>query len=124
MEKFAGYGFNKSHSAAYAYLAVITAYLKAHYALEFISALLTSETGNTAKVVKYISECREMGIQVLPPDVNWSELTLAPVHSDKPGGSGYSLRVGRDQERRRAGGAVDREGSRGRWAFQVRVRVL
>ncbi len=60
MEKFAGYGFNKSHSAAYAYLAFVTAYLKAHYPLEFMSALLTSETGNTAKVVKYISECREM----------------------------------------------------------------
>ena len=61
MEKFAGYGFNKSHSAAYAYLAYVTAYLKAHYPLEFMSALLTSETGNTDKVVKYINECREMG---------------------------------------------------------------
>ncbi len=63
MEKFAGYGFNKSHSAAYAYLAFVTAYLKTHYPLEFMSALLTSETGNTAKVVKYINECREMGIR-------------------------------------------------------------
>ena len=62
MEQFAGYGFNKSHSAAYAYLAYVTAYLKAHYPLEFMAALLTSETGNTAKVVKYINECREMGI--------------------------------------------------------------
>ena len=59
MAQFAGYGFNKSHSAAYAYLAYVTAYLKAHYPLEFMSALLTSETGNTAKVVKYINECRE-----------------------------------------------------------------
>ena len=67
MEQFAGYGFNKSHSAAYAYLAYVTAYLKAHYPLEFMSALLTSETGNTDKVVKYINECREMGIPVLPP---------------------------------------------------------
>src|SRR6202030_3677099 len=73
MEQFAGYGFNKSHSAAYAYLAYVTAYLKAHYPLEFMSALLTSETGNAAKVVKYINECREMGIRVLPPDVNSSE---------------------------------------------------
>ena len=63
MEKFAGYGFNKSHSAAYAYLAYVTAYLKAHYPAEFMAALLTSETGNTAKVVKYINECREMGIR-------------------------------------------------------------
>src|ERR1035437_263463 len=55
MAQFAGYGFNKSHSAAYAYLAYITAYLKANYPVEFMSALLTSETGNTAKVVKYIN---------------------------------------------------------------------
>ena len=62
MEQFAGYGFNKSHSAAYAYLAYVTAYLKAHYPVEFMAALLTSESGNTAKIVKYINECREMGI--------------------------------------------------------------
>jgi DNA polymerase-3 subunit alpha len=78
MEQFAGYGFNKSHSAAYAYLAYITAYLKAHYGLEFMSALLTSETGNTAKVVKYINECRDMGIRVLPPDVNKSDKNFTP----------------------------------------------
>ncbi len=78
MAKFAGYGFNKSHSAAYAFLALVTAYLKAHYPLEFMSALLTSESGNTAKVVKYINECREMGIQVLAPDVNSSEFTFTP----------------------------------------------
>ncbi|HBY63644.1 MAG TPA: DNA polymerase III subunit alpha [Solibacterales bacterium] len=78
MEKFAGYGFNKSHSAAYAYLAFITAYLKAHYPVYFMSALLTSETGNTAKVVKYINECREMRIQVLPPDVNRSDFHFTP----------------------------------------------
>jgi DNA polymerase-3 subunit alpha len=78
MAKFAGYGFNKSHSAAYAYLAFVIGYLKAHYPVEFMSAVLTSETGNTAKVVKYINECREMGIQVLPPDVNRSELDFTP----------------------------------------------
>ncbi len=78
MEQFAGYGFNKSHSAAYAYLAYVTAYLKAHYPLEFMSALLTSETGNTDKVVKYINECREMGIPVLPPDVNSSHKDFIP----------------------------------------------
>jgi DNA polymerase-3 subunit alpha len=78
MEQFAGYGFNKSHSAAYAYLAYVTAYLKSHYPLEFMSALLTSETGNTAKIVKYINECRDMGICVLPPDVNHSELNFIP----------------------------------------------
>ncbi len=78
MEQFAGYGFNKSHSAAYAYLAYVTAYLKAHYPVEFLSALLTSETGNTTKVVKYINECRDMGIPVLPPHVNKSEKNFAP----------------------------------------------
>ncbi len=78
MEQFAGYGFNKSHSAAYAYLAYVTAYLKAHYPVDFLAALLTSETGNTAKVVKYINECRDMGIQILPPDVNASEWSFTP----------------------------------------------
>lgn len=72
---FAEYGFNKSHSAAYAYLAYITAYLKAHYPAHFMAALLTSEAerGATSQVVKYITECREMGIQVLPPDINASD---------------------------------------------------
>jgi len=78
MEQFAGYGFNKSHSAAYAYLAYLTAYLKAHYPVYFMAALLTSETGNTAKIVKYINECREMGIRVLPPDVNASDWSFTP----------------------------------------------
>jgi DNA polymerase-3 subunit alpha len=78
MEEFAGYGFNKSHSAAYAYLAYVTAYLKAHYPTEFMAALLTAETGNTAKIVRYISECAEMGIRVLPPDVNSSDWSFTP----------------------------------------------
>jgi DNA polymerase-3 subunit alpha len=78
MEQFAGYGFNKSHAAAYAYLAFVTAYLKAHYPVDFMAALLTSETGNTAKVVKYINECREMGITILPPDVNHSDWSFTP----------------------------------------------
>ncbi len=78
MEQFAGYGFNKSHSAAYAYLAFVTAYLKAHYRVDFMAALLTSETGNVAKVVKYINECREMKIRVLPPDVNASDCDFTP----------------------------------------------
>jgi DNA polymerase-3 subunit alpha len=78
MEQFAGYGFNKSHSAAYAFLAYVTAYLKAHYPVDFMAALLTSETGNTAKVVKYINECRDMGIKVEPPDVNFSDWSFTP----------------------------------------------
>ncbi len=86
MAKFAGYGFNKSHSAAYAYLAYLVAYLKVNHPLEFMSALLTSETGNTDKVVKYINDCREMGIKVLPPDINSSAFTFTPVTTgDAPG---------------------------------------
>jgi len=72
MEQFAGYGFNKSHSAAYALIAYQTAYLKANYSVEFMAALLTSEMADTDKIVKYIEECRAMGIEVLPPDVKES----------------------------------------------------
>ncbi len=77
--EFAGYGFNKSHSCAYALLAYQTAWLKTHYPVEFMAALLTSETGNTEKVVKYIRETRDMSITVLPPDVNSSDLFFTPV---------------------------------------------
>ncbi|MEW5945815.1 MAG: OB-fold nucleic acid binding domain-containing protein, partial [bacterium] len=70
MDKFAGYGFNKSHSAAYAYLAYQTGYLKANYPVEFMSALLTSVRGDIAKVSRYIEDCRRMGIEVALPDVN------------------------------------------------------
>src|SRR4030043_1698921 len=72
METFGRYGFNKSHSAAYALLAYHTAYLKTHYPIEFMAALLTSEAQNADKIVKYISECREMGIEILPPDISES----------------------------------------------------
>lgn len=74
MEYFAGYGFNKSHSAAYALVAYRTAWLKAHHPVHFMAALLTTEKGNTDKLVQYVNECREMGIPVLPPDVNASGL--------------------------------------------------
>ncbi|HKV25508.1 MAG TPA: DNA polymerase III subunit alpha [Candidatus Acidoferrum sp.] len=86
MEEFAGYGFNKSHSCAYALLAYQTAYLKTHYPVEFMAALLTSETGNAEKVVKYINEARGMSISILPPDVNESDLYFTPV--------GESIRFG------------------------------
>jgi DNA polymerase-3 subunit alpha len=72
MEKFAGYGFNKSHSAAYALVTYQTAYLKKNYPVEFMAALLTSVKDNTDKMASYIEECRRMGIEVLPPDVNES----------------------------------------------------
>ena len=74
MEFFAGYGFNKSHSTAYALLAYQTAYLKANYPWYFATALLTIEAQNTDKLATYLTECRERGIPVLPPDVNESQL--------------------------------------------------
>ena len=78
MAKFSGYGFNKSHSAAYALIAYQTAYLKTHYPVEFMAALLTSETSKPDSVVKYIGECREMGIPVEPPDVQVSGAQFTP----------------------------------------------
>ena len=72
MEKFAGYGFNKSHSAAYALISYQTAYLKAHYPVEFMAAMVTCEVSNTDKVIAHINASREMGIEVLKPDVNKS----------------------------------------------------
>jgi DNA polymerase III subunit alpha len=78
MAKFSGYGFNKSHSAAYALVAYQTAYLKTHYPVEFMAALLTSETSKPDNVVKYIGECREMGISVEAPDVQVSGAQFTP----------------------------------------------
>jgi len=79
MEQFAGYGFNKSHSAAYALLAYHTAWLKTHYPVEFMAALLTSETSKPENVVKYIGECRELGIAVVPPNVQVSAASFTPA---------------------------------------------
>jgi DNA polymerase-3 subunit alpha len=90
MEQFAGYGFNKSHSAAYAWLAYQTAYLKANYPGHFMAALLTSERANTDKIVQYIGECREMGIRVLPPDVNEAQKFFTVV----PRGEEADIRFG------------------------------
>jgi DNA polymerase-3 subunit alpha len=81
MEKFAGYGFNKSHSAAYSLLAYHTAWLKTHYPVEFMAALLTSETSKPENVVKYIGECREINIAVVPPDVQVSAATFTPAEN-------------------------------------------
>jgi len=78
LAKFAEYGFPKAHSAAYALLAYQTAYLKTHYPVEFMAAMLTSVTGSTDDVVKYINECREMGIRVEPPDINVSTANFTP----------------------------------------------
>lgn len=79
MEKFAGYGFNKSHSAAYALVTYHTAYLKTFYPVEFMAALLSTEANNTDNIVKYIAEARSMGIEVLPPTVNDSDKSFTVV---------------------------------------------
>ena len=79
IERFAGYGFNKSHSAAYAVVSWQTAWLKAHYPAEFMAALLSIEIGNTDKLPIYIAECREMDIEVRPPSVNESDVRFRPM---------------------------------------------
>src|SRR5205807_2075268 len=78
LEKFAGYGFNKSHSAAYGVISYQTAYLKAHYSVEFMAGLLSNEINNTDKISVFVGECKRMGIAILPPDINRSGLKFTP----------------------------------------------
>ncbi|MHC4111588.1 MAG: DNA polymerase III subunit alpha [Planctomycetota bacterium] len=82
IERFAGYGFNKSHSTRYAFIAYQTAYMKTHWPNEFMAALLTFEMDNTDKVVEYIAECAEMGIEVLAPDINESGVDFTPLYEN------------------------------------------
>ena len=79
IQKFAGYGFNKSHAAAYAVVCYQTGYLKAHYPMEFMAALMTTDMGNADKIVGYFTECRDLNIKVLPPDVNESHKNFTVV---------------------------------------------
>jgi len=83
LEKFAGYGFNKSHAAAYAIVAYQTAYLKANYPVEFFCAMMTNDMADTDKLAQYIAEAREFGIEVLQPDVNESGVYFAPARDGK-----------------------------------------
>jgi DNA polymerase-3 subunit alpha len=103
MDKFAGYGFNKSHAAAYALLAYQTAYLKTHYPVEFMAALLTSETSKPDSVVKYIGECREMGIRVEPPDVQVSGAQFTPQVTS----GGEAIRFGLAAVKNVGGNAIE-----------------
>ena len=127
MAKFSGYGFNKSHSAAYALVAYQTAYLKTHYPVEFMAALLTSETSKPENVVKYIGECKEMSISVEPPDVQVSGAQFTP--------HGAAIRFGLAAVKNVGGNAIDsiikaREEIGGRfssfWEFceKVDLRVM
>jgi DNA polymerase-3 subunit alpha len=94
LEKFAGYGFNKSHSAAYGLISYQTAYLKANYPVEYMAGLLSNEINNTDKISTFVGECKRMGIPILPPDVNRSglkfspEKTVAAVSDRRPGDDG------------------------------------
>lgn len=87
MTAFASYAFNKSHAAAYGVVAVQTAWLKAHYPVEFMAALMNSVTGNTDKVAYYIDTCKRLGIRVLPPDVDKSDVGFSV---DRSGGRRYA----------------------------------
>jgi DNA polymerase-3 subunit alpha len=100
MEKFAGYGFNKSHSAAYALLSYQTAYLKAHHPAEFMAAVLSADMEHTDKVVTLIKECSDMGLAVLPPDVNASRYEFAACGE-------HSIRYGLGAVRGVGAGAVE-----------------
>ncbi len=120
MEYFAGYGFNKSHSTAYAFLAYQTAYLKANYPWHFAAALLTIEAQNTDKLAMYLAECRERGIPVLPPDINESQLNFSVE-----AGTRRALRPDRDQGPGRRGDPVDpRRAHAARRAHPVAARAL
>ncbi|MGD0831365.1 MAG: DNA polymerase III subunit alpha [Terracidiphilus sp.] len=103
MEKFSGYGFNKSHSAAYALVAYQTAYLKTHYPVEFMAALLTSETSKPENVVKYIAECKEMGISVAAPDVQSSGAQFTPLLTPE----GEAIRFGLAAVKNVGGNAIE-----------------
>jgi len=103
MEKFAGYGFNKSHSAAYGLVSYQTAYLKTHYPVEFMAALLTSETSKPENVVKYIGECKEMGIKVEPPDVQVSGAQFTPHVTPE----GQAIRFGLAAVKNVGGNAIE-----------------
>ncbi len=94
IEPFAGYGFNKSHSVAYAMLAYKTAYLKAHYPVAFMAAMLNSELSSSDSIAKYLGECRNMGIGMLPPDINQSDFAFTVVGKDIRFGLGAVKGVG------------------------------
>ena len=94
IERFAGYGFNKSHSTRYAFVAYQTAYMKAHWPVEFMAALLTYEMDSTDKIVEYIGECQRMGIEVRAPDINESGVDFTPLYDDEDKSGQRVIRFG------------------------------
>jgi len=91
LEKFAGYGFNKSHSVAYGWISYQTAYLKANYPVDFMAAVLSNEISNTDKISIFVGECKRMGMSILPPDVNRSALKFLPERAGESAGIRYGL---------------------------------
>jgi DNA polymerase-3 subunit alpha len=91
LEKFAGYGFNKSHSAAYGLISYQTAYLKANYTVEFMAGLLSNEVNNTDKISVFVAECQRLGIAILPPDIDRSFLKFVPETESEKRGIRYGL---------------------------------
>jgi DNA polymerase-3 subunit alpha len=91
LEKFAGYGFNKSHSAAYGLISYRTAYLKANYPVEFMAGLLSNEVNNTDKIAVFVAECQRLGISILPPNINRSHLKFVPETQEERRGIRYGL---------------------------------
>ena len=99
LEKFAGYGFNKSHSCAYGLITYQTAFLKANYPVEFMAAVLSNEINNTEKISVFVNECKAMGIEILPPDINRSQIKFSPerlgdVSQNGRDGNGKAIRYG------------------------------
>jgi DNA polymerase-3 subunit alpha len=88
LEKFAGYGFNRSHSAAYAWVSYQTAYLKANYPVEFMAAVMSNEVSNTDKISIFVAECERLGIKILPPDLNLAGLKFEPAEVNNDGVEG------------------------------------
>src|SRR2546426_30105 len=134
LEKFAGYGFNKSHSAAYGVISYQTAYLKAHYPVEFMAGLLSNEINNTEKISVFVGECRRMGISILPPDINKSGLKFVPETQDGKMAIRYGLAAIKNvgeaamamsiQERERAGGYTSLEDFCGRIGTRIANRKM
>src|SRR5205823_15737 len=134
LEKFAGYGFNKSHSAAYGVISYQTAYLKSHYPLEFMAGLLSNEINNTDKISIFVGECKRMGVAILPPDINKSGLKFTPESHDGKMAIRYGIaaikNVGESamqmsiEERQRAGEYTSLEDFCGRIGTRIANRKM
>ena len=134
LEKFAGYGFNKSHSAAYGVISYQTAYLKSHFPVEFMAGLLSNEINNTDKISVFVGECQRMGITILPPDINKSSLKFTPESQDGTMAIRYGLAAIKNvgeaamtmsiQERDRAGDYTSLEDFCGRIGTRIANRKM